>query len=401
MAKKGKSSRYGKARSKGKRTPTNRPSSNIYGTKTKETKSPAELFTQSISDKNENTFLQKELSKTSLNQFCHFLLDPEVTVGYKLDMDFILHSSGLGEEINGYDTFKKEFFLKEMEKSWGRLLAPRINELIALNRKIADDTINEVSKNICYVEGLERKQTTLDVPDMLGVFTTKKYKKGKLITKYPIHSMVMPMFDDVSVEDRWFEEDYKKPDSTGTYLNRFIYDREEKGDKDLRSLLGFQPYALGFTGVGTVYGDPRPLLNQNSKYWGHLINDGIYRPGISKESYETQKRNNINHNCEWDGLNILSTKDIDCDEELFLAYGEKYWLGGCNRDKQIQEGTYSEDSDKLPKIRDDVKPKFINHKKGIYAEITSMKEEFLLLNQTKRGYEMVVSSMEAIASLCE
>jgi hypothetical protein len=183
------------------------------------------------------------------------------------------------------------------------------------------------------------------------------------------------------------------------------YNKDEKSAV-LKYIAGYAPYALDLTGVGSVYGDPRPELNQNSKYWGHLLNDGIYRKGMTKEEYNTHGQFGTNYNSKWDGLDIVATKDIDCDEELFLSYGAKYWFGSDklseSRDHDVRKGISFEYANNLLPINKNAKPVVpINPNKGIYGKISDMKEEFLLKNQTKEGYEFMMSMMKTVASRCE
>jgi len=422
MSKKNKSARYGKARSKGKRTPINRESKNIYGTKTpKIVEEPIPKFLETPEQIEE---FNKEVSKIPIEYMSGFLIETGEYGGYKLDMDYIL-SYGLGDIMGNMSGDKKKFYTDKMDSCWRRGLAPTINKLFARNRETTKENIYEVSKNILFVNGLERKQSTLDVPDMLGVFATKKYKKGDKLTKYPIHCMTMPKIGDDVPGESWFEEEYKESTGTAIFMNPDLYD-EEKIEKERAGLYlpvdhmkGFLPYAIGFTGVGTIYGDPRPFLNQNSNYWGHLINDGVYRPGLSSDMYRSHNKEGIGFNCKWEELNIFATKDIECGEELLLCYGSQYWYNTrktprdkiqqspdinekYSRDELIRKGTYTENSDQLPPINyknaapaipvldSDGKP--IGH----IAKISCLDEKFLLLNQTKDGYDMLMGVVEEL-----
>jgi hypothetical protein len=405
MAKKSKSSRYGKARNKGKRTPTNRTSKNIYGTKVKVDDKPLKFNPFNAKELEEIT---KELSKMPSDTLSCFLVDDAVKLGWKINLDYILE-----EELTELNSLYKEdkvSIKKDMELYWRKLLCPYINKMFDRNRSRVDEIKQDISKNILFVEGLERKQSTLNIPDMLGVFATKKYKKGDKLTNYPVHYLVVPVWDTGAAVP--FEEEYKPPTRAGMWFDDTLFNAREvedafsKGviDATIKYTAGYFPYALDLAGVGAVYGDPRPALNQNSKYWGHLINDGIYRQGITEKEYNTHTGQDINHNCKWDGLDIVAIKDIDCDEELFLGYGAKYWFGGTpkSRDYDICNGISHKYSDNLLPINKNANPVVpINPKKGIYGKISDMKEEFLLKNQTKEGYEMIMSMMKTVASHCE
>jgi hypothetical protein len=409
MAKKGKSSRYGKARSKGKRTPTSRKSANIYGTRIED---PETTKLEFMTNKYSNTMRKKYINQLCDDDIAVFLKDPEAVFGYKLDLEVIAKGGDMSE-VYDYEPALRDRILKELETTWRKLLKPRINELIRKNREKCDEIVKEVSENWCIVEGLERKQSTLDVPGMLGIFATKDYKKGDKLTMYPVHYMETPIFPNekgaglgnLKNDMRLFGEVYEKPTGQGSYINGYIYDKDAVIEADenhtavcpLRLTEGFGPYALGFTGCGSVFGDPRPQLNQNSKYWGHYLNDGVWKPGMSEEVYVAQKDNLQGINAVWSGLDIIAIKDIKCGEEAFLAYGEGYWYKGSNRAKRIEEGTYSECYEQLPPILKEAAPKFPIKMAGVIvggARLACDTEEFLLMNQTKEGFKILKSCVE-------
>jgi hypothetical protein len=416
MAKKGKSSRYGKARSKGKRTPTNRKSANIYGTRIEDPEPTKLDYLMPGTGKLTDKMRKKYINNIPEDEISMFLKDPESVFGYQLDLK-VLVKGGDASEIYDYEPALRDKILNEIETTWRRLLRPRINQLFQKNREKCDEVVKEVSENWCIVEGLERKQSTLDVPDMLGIFATKDYKKGDKLTMYPVHYMETPTFDlekgiqsggdhsgaflgNLKDDERFFGEVYEKPTGQGSYINGYIYDKDAVLAADefgQRLTEGFGPYALGFPGCGSVFGDPRPHLNQNSKYWGHYINDGVWKPGMSEEVYIAQKENYQGFNACWSGLDIIATKDIKCGEEAFLAYGEGYWFKGQNRAKRIEEGTYNECLDFLPPILGEATPKVPIKMAGVIvggAKLTCDKEEFLLMNQTKEGYKSLLSCVE-------
>ena len=59
------------------------------------------------------------------------------------------------------------------------------------------------------------------------------------------------------------------------------------------------------------------FIPPNKCYLAHLPNDRAYHPD---KTYKPQL-----NNCEFEGLNLVSKRDIKAGEELFVTYGKDYW----------------------------------------------------------------------------
>jgi len=69
-----------------------------------------------------------------------------------------------------------------------------------------------------------------------------------------------------------------------------------------------------------VWADPQ--FKNNANFIGHMINDRGYK---QKKIYKPEL-----NNCRFNGLDIISTKDIKAGEELGLTYGSGYWYTSYN-----------------------------------------------------------------------
>ena len=59
------------------------------------------------------------------------------------------------------------------------------------------------------------------------------------------------------------------------------------------------------------------FIPPNKCYLGHIPNDRAYHP---QKTYKPSL-----NNCEFQGLNVVSLRDIKAGEEIFVTYGKDYW----------------------------------------------------------------------------
>lgn len=230
-----------------------------------------------------------------------------------------------------------------------------------------------------YIEGLERKQSSVGPEGNMGIFATKDYKRGDIITRYGVHGILFMnecgrLFMEYDKEIMPFEIFDENNTLTNEMIEYFTRWRVQKYWASVRTDGGDDGEGEGVTSKSykdsrvSILGLPDPELNKDSRFWGHLINDLNFEEGIttSPQEYIDNAKNNVcigsqGQDCQklpdchrfkassmpqqlmggtdhedfvikecgklYDRVNIIAFKDIKAGDELGTSYGATYWLG--------------------------------------------------------------------------
>jgi hypothetical protein len=139
----------------------------------------------------------------------------------------------------------------------------------------------------------------------IGVFANQFIPANTIVTCYPYHFITTKTETKFSVEIESYQ-------ITGEEITK-----------------ARQYYRLEINPNHSVYGIPK--IYDNPNYVGHLINDGNNHPLLS--TYEEMNKKKVNcrfwnifdrtGNCRI--VTIVTTKDVQVDEEFFISYGHRYW----------------------------------------------------------------------------
>ena len=150
----------------------------------------------------------------------------------------------------------------------------------------------------------------------LGVFAKKKILKGELITFYPGDIL------EYSPDENRDKGDRHLACFTSKRFNNHYKDK--KPDKKDRN----NDYAYDINKKYTIIGCP--CFKDDPNYVGHFINDGA-KSSLSERSKEIYikitilKSNCVFYNLKNLHIAIISTKNININDELFISYGPEYW----------------------------------------------------------------------------
>jgi SET domain-containing protein len=129
----------------------------------------------------------------------------------------------------------------------------------------------------------------------LGLFSNVFIPKDNILSFYPID-----ILQDLEDPDTFYENGEKVKKEFTEENKRIIYN----GDYNIT----MPPYR-----IIALEGK-----KENELYHGHFLNDRAYHP---KKSYKPEL-----NNCRYEALHIVSNRDIQKGEELYVTYGESYWF---------------------------------------------------------------------------
>jgi hypothetical protein len=102
-----------------------------------------------------------------------------------------------------------------------------------------------------------------------------------------------------------------------------------------------------------------PDLNQDPAYLGHFANDGARLLGVDEGAADdyvaaSERARNAQHVDVADGLHMvtLATRHIRRGEEIFVSYGEEYWMEYNSRHHFMVELEEEEDRDSSQSVHD-------------------------------------------------
>jgi hypothetical protein len=149
-----------------------------------------------------------------------------------------------------------------------------------------------------------------------GLFASRNVKEGELITLYPGDALLV--WNTAVVGDS----------SVGVMFGNHVQEMDRNPDRVCTNQA--RSYELQIRTGYSIVADP--LLVDNPAYLGHMINDGSILLGTDNESRtlysaSTHKRHNASvflmEGCHFA---TVATKDILKDQEIFVSYGEGYWM---------------------------------------------------------------------------
>jgi len=155
----------------------------------------------------------------------------------------------------------------------------------------------------------------------LGVFAKQKINKGELITFYP-----GDFVEYTSNEDRHLPHHLTILFRSKRLENRF----GQVTDSSYRN----SDYGFDLNNHYAIIGCPQ--FNDDTNYMGHFINDGARTNSTEKSNEIYLEISKLKRNCKFHILKdlhvaIISTKNINIDEELYVTYGISYWF---NKNKE-------------------------------------------------------------------
>ena len=216
--------------------------------------------------------------------------------------------------------------------------------------EIPDESIIRMNLLRTRHGNLELDKCRIDVstiPDAgYGVYATTTIQRNEFITLYPGDAII-----------QWKHKDHLDPATDGgiqiffgTHIpesertaaaldNNNFHCKNSSDDSKHRIFMNHIPSARGYevrvNDTISVIGDPN--RKSDSAYLGHMINDYCTIQGNNTQTEEEiirqyniqsiQKSNcKIQVGIDQCHVEIVATRDIASDEELFLSYGSNYWL---------------------------------------------------------------------------
>ncbi len=160
-------------------------------------------------------------------------------------------------------------------------------------------------QNKTELEELSVKQSKLKNAGQ-GLFTNIDIPKNNIICFYPVKLM-----QDLEFPDLFYKDGVAEP---------FTPELNKKN----KQLIYNSDYNIQLHPFRIITDDYIP---DNQIYLGHIANDRGYHP---EKTYKPQL-----NNCRFEGMNLVSCKDIKAGEELFTTYGKNYWFNDNHLDKDI------------------------------------------------------------------
>ena len=166
-----------------------------------------------------------------------------------------------------------------------------------------------------------------------GLFATRDIKEGELITIFPADAI---LFRNGELEE----------------ICGVMYGRNRTPESVSLTDDASRAYEIRISSIHSIVGDPS--LTNDAAYLGHIANDGacltagddVSRMIYSKKSAESANAafKDIHEGCH---MGLFSSRPISSGEEIFVSYGEGYWLSRCSsaifreaqlRDAERQQG---------------------------------------------------------------
>jgi len=150
-------------------------------------------------------------------------------------------------------------------------------------------------QNDCEIEELEVKDSKLKNAGK-GLFTNIDIPKDNVICFYPVK-----LIQDLEFPDVFYKDGEPTP---------FTPDKTEENVQ----LIYNSDYNMNIEKFRIITDNYIP---KNQIYVAHIPNDRAYHPD---KTYKPQL-----NNCRFEGLNLVSTREIKAGEELTTTYGKQYW----------------------------------------------------------------------------
>ena len=172
----------------------------------------------------------------------------------------------------------------------------------------------DLSLNRCYIAN----STILEAGN--GVFAKRDIDEGELITLYP--------GDAVLIDNHKENDDAVMAVMFGSHI------KQEDRSFDRVTTTFARSYEMEINDNTSIIGDPN--LGDYAAYLGHFMNDGASLASFDEYSRERYSRESLSK-CnaavlvfEGAHMGAVATKRIPKGEEVFLSYGEGYWLSRLN-----------------------------------------------------------------------
>lgn len=214
------------------------------------------------------------------------------------------------DEDTADDLTKEELALRFAEvRDYYRETNEMAQEDVCLN--MLRTRLPKLRLNRCHVD-----QSTIPQAGQ-GLFASRNLAEGELITLYPGDALLI-----------WSKEVGDFNCEVGVMFGNHVEAKDR--DPSRVSTDEARSYELKIRTSHSIVADP--LLVDDAAYLGHMCNDGsalMNRNNASRTEYsqETFDRHNaaffVMEGCHFTGI---ATKDIAKDEEIFVSYGEGYWL---------------------------------------------------------------------------
>jgi hypothetical protein len=222
----------------------------------------------------------------------------------------LCHATPLTAQDTGDDLTKEELGLRFSEvRDYYRKSNEMSQENVCLS--LLRTRLPKLRLNRCFVA-----QSTISDAGR-GLFASRDIMEGELITLYPGDALLVW---NKTVGDFGQEVGVM----FGTHVQGADRDASRVSTDEARS------FELKIGPVHSIVADP--LLTDDSAYLGHMANDGALLTKRDNESREIYSKTTVaRHNAaffvmEGSHFVAVATKRISKDEEIFVSYGEGYWL---------------------------------------------------------------------------
>ena len=159
-----------------------------------------------------------------------------------------------------------------------------------------------------------------------GLFASRDIKDGELITLYPGDAVFS------------FEQDVGES-SSGSIRSVMFGAHTKPEHREIKRVLTHEArgYEMEINDYTSIVGDPM-LGFSDTAYTGHFANDGGYLTKFDDAGRQAYKKETLErHNAaifvlEGAHMGMVATKAIQKGSEVFLSYGEGYWLSRSDSD---------------------------------------------------------------------
>ncbi|OEU23589.1 hypothetical protein FRACYDRAFT_259425 [Fragilariopsis cylindrus CCMP1102] len=171
-----------------------------------------------------------------------------------------------------------------------------------------------------------------------GLFASRNIKNGELITLYPGDAVIIRKNEDEDGNKKTSKDSKKK--NIPLITNVMFGDHIDIKDRKIDRILTYESrgYETELNDSISIIGDPT-FIPYDTSYCAHYANDGAYLndfDATKREVYYTNSVSNYNsaNFLMEDGAHVgmVATKDIGKNQEIFLSYGEGYWLSRISSD---------------------------------------------------------------------
>lgn len=220
------------------------------------------------------------------------------------------HATPLTAADTGDDLTKEELGLRLSEvRDYYRKTNEMSQENVCLS--LLRTRLPKLRLNRCYVA-----QSTISNAGR-GLFASRDILDGELITLYPGDALLV-----------WNETVGDFGGEVGVMFGSHVQGEDRNANRvSTDEARGFE---LKIGPKHSIVGDP--LLTSDAAYLGHMANDGAILTKRDNEARELYSKTTVaRHNAAFFVLEgshfvAVATKRIRQDEEIFVSYGEGYWL---------------------------------------------------------------------------